>query len=91
MLKGILIGLILSAGILFTCDKLIGNGNASNGLDYILAFFVMLICCLITAIFMKNESVTISVASKTVAIITSISLVLYINYFAANFFTNFQF
>jgi multisubunit Na+/H+ antiporter MnhE subunit len=91
MLKGILIGLILSAGILFTCDKFIGNGNVSNALGYILAFFVMLICCLITAIFMKNKSVTLSVALKTTAIITSISLVLYINYFTANFFTNFHF
>jgi len=79
MLKGILIGVVISATLLLAAYNSIGFGAGScgPGVGFIIVPFALLICSITATAFIKNKSLIVSVAAKTVVIITMLSLLLY--------------
>ena len=83
MIKGILIGLVIAAVILFACYNLFGYGaySCGPGIGFILVPFVLLVTGFTAAAFLKNRSLTVTVASKTVIVASALYLLIYMALF----------
>jgi hypothetical protein len=83
MKKGILTGFAISALLFAGCYYLLGYGAqmCGPGIGFLLSPLILLIAIVISASLLKNKSVIVAYASKTILYITVLLLLVYVSLF----------
>jgi hypothetical protein len=83
MIKGIAIGLIIAAIIFFACYNLLGYGaySCGPGIGFILVPIALLVTGFTGVAFLRNKSITVSMASKIVIVASALYLLTYMALF----------